>query len=226
MNDFGNNVKKAAKFGTLIEISEDPLNGFSVDRLAWTLAPALNRFDADDDYLLLTGPGSAYIVAGVLLFSRFDSINCLRFDNAKQQYVPLRISRPEIERITPSKPPGRIFVLNYSGHVINQALTFSDLPPEDKVVILTRGNVNQFDIDNLEREICFGRNDSAGLNEFRNGDMLLLSGPGVAHMIAAAAFVAMGQDISLLLFGPRTQSYLKREISLNDMLETAAMAEA
>src|SRR5215467_12738915 len=190
MNDFGNNVKKAQKFGRLIEISEEPLNGFSVDRLAWTLAPALAHF-TEEEYLLLTGPGSSYIVAGILLFSRLPAIKCLRFDSNRQQYVPMVIHRPELQSIQPTNQPGRIFVLNYSGHVINQAFEFSELPIEEKVVILTRGNVNQYDIPTLEKEIYYGSRGNSGLNEFQTGDMLLLSGPGVAHIIASAAFVAM-----------------------------------
>lgn len=223
MNNFGNQIKRASKFGTVLEISEDPLNGFSVDRLAWTLAPAFRNFTADD-YLMLTGPGSAYIVAGVLLFSRLDAIKCLRFDSRKQQYIPFVVRKPLVQSIEPTKPPGRIYVLNYSGHVINQAFEFSELPTEDKLVILTRGNVNQYEVDSLESQICFGSAGQSGLDEFQRGDMLLLSGPGVAHMIAAAAFVTMGKDISLLLFGPRSQTYLKRDISLTDMLEIAAMS--
>ena len=225
LNNFGNNTRKANKFGQVIEISEEPLNSFSIDRLAWILAPGLAQFQPDD-YLLLTGPGSSYIVSGVLLFSRpeISELKCLRFDSRKQQYVPLVIPRPVLRSQETDKPPGRIFLLNYSGHIITSAFDYSPLPQKDKLVILSRGNVNQFDVEALSNRIYYGEGSESGLTEFQKGDMLLLSGPAVAHMLAAAAFVAMDKDISLLLFGPRSQNYLRRDISLADILQTAQMS--
>lgn len=226
MNSWGNNIKRAGRFGQVIEISEEPLNSFSIDRLTWTLAPGLENFQPDD-YLLLTGPGSAYIVAGVLLFSRpeITELKCLRFDGQRQQYVPLIVPKLQLESEPTIKPPGRIYVLNYSGHIITSAFEHSDLPKEDKLVILSKGNVNQYGVDQLVQQICYGTEPNAvGLNQFQKGDMLLISGPGVAHIIAASAFVAMGKDISLLLFAPRGQNYLRRDIALSDMLETARIA--
>ena len=226
VNRYGNPIESAKKFGQISEITVGPINPFAVDRLAWTLSPELNKFDPDKDYFMLTGPGSAYMIAGVMLFSKYERINCLRYESSVRDYLPVEVVRPDLTeaRSLPANcPPGRIFVLNYSGHSIASALEFSTLPKEDKLILLTRGNVDQFDTAGLTRTLL-GDEISPGLLQYQRGDMLLISGPGLLHMLTAACFVAMGKDMSLLLFNPKLRNYVPRDVVLRNVVETEKLA--
>jgi hypothetical protein len=222
---YGNPIDTARRFGELVEITVGPINPFAVDRLAYTLGPSLNQFDPDNDYFMLTGPGSAYMVAGVMLFSKFERINCLRYESTVRDYLPVEVTRPKLEqKMLPSiVPPGRIFVLNYSGHSIGSALEFSTLPKEDKLVLLTRGNVDQFDTEGITRQLL-GDENNIGLLHYQPGDMLLISGPGLLHMLSAACFVEMGKNMSLLLFNPKQRNYVPRDVGLRNVVETEKLS--
>lgn len=224
-NRYGNPIDSARRFGEIVEITIGPINPFAVDRLAWTLSPELSKFNPDEDYFMLTGPGSAYMVAAVMLFSKYERIKCLRYESTVHDYLPVEVTRPTLltKSLPPTCPPGRIFVLNYSGHSISPALEYSTLPQEDKLVLLTKGNVNQFDTEGIIRTLL-GDETTPGLLQYQQGDMLLISGPGLLHMLAAACFVAMGKNISLLIFNPKQRNYVPRDIILRNIVETEKLA--
>lgn len=225
INSYGNPISSAARFGNIIEMTEGSINPFAVDRLAWNLAPDLSKF-TQDDYLMLTGPGSAYMVVASLLLSRFDEIKCLRYESSIRDYLNVTVKKPVFEApsLPSTQPPGRIFVLNYSGHSIRPAFEFSNLPEEDKLVLLTRGNVDQFNPEALIQQIAYGDNGRSGLLEYQRGDYLLLSGPGLLHICCAAVFVAMNKNMSLLLFNPKQRNYIPRDVVLDNIIQTEKLA--
>ncbi len=226
INAYGNPIESAARFGKIVELTEGTINPFAVDRLAWTLAPGLADFDNEEDYLMLTGPGSGYMVVASMLFSRFNRIKCLRYESSIRDYLNVEVTKPvfDVPNISSQSPPGRIFVLNYSGHSIMSAFEFSPLPAEDKAVFLTRGNIDQFKPEELAQQIALGSYNQSGLLEYQRGDMLLISGPGLLHIICASVFVAMGKDMSLLLFNPKQRNYIPRDIVLSNIIRTEKLA--
>jgi hypothetical protein len=224
-NSYGNPVHQAKKWGELVEITTGNLNPFAIDRLAWSAAQKLAEFN-EDDYLLLTGPGSGYIISTLILLSRFDEIKCLRYEATLRSYEQVTIHKRDIRQAILDAPapsyeggPGRIFVINYSGHSIEPAFGYSTLPEDEKLVIITQGNINQFDVQPLIRQTT---HQLAG---FAEGDMLLLSGPAILHIIAAAVLSVMGLSFSVLIYNPKLRQYVKREISLPHMIRTAKLAK-
>jgi hypothetical protein len=227
VNSYGNPIDSASRFGDIQELTYGTINPFAVDRLAWTIAPGLSQFQPED-YLMLTGPGSGYMVAGIMLFSKYEAITCLRYESQIRDYLNVTVTMPHLteKHQEPTCEPGRIFVLNYSGHSINSALKKSDLPPEKKLVLLTTGNVDQFDPDGLIQTLLYGQNGKSGLIEYQPGDRLLISGPALLHICAAAAFVAMGKDMSLLLFNTKDREYIARDVSLQTVRDNMELAAA
>lgn len=211
VSQFNNDVSHAAKFGEIVDLTDGAINPFALDRLAWTIAGPLRDF-TEDDYFLLTGPGSGYIIGGILLFSRFNSLNCLRYDSYIQDYVPIRINLDDIPELSPAEGPvGRIFLLNFSGHSIISALRYSNLPEKEKLVAVTVGNVDQSDTEGLMAMMA------EKLRGFQTGDMLILSGPAILHILAAAILYKWRKDIGVLLFNPKFQRYDKRVVEMDHM---------
>lgn len=225
VNSYGNPIESASRFGVIKELTYGTINPFAVDRLAWTIAPGLSQFK-EEDYLMLTGPGSGYIVAGIMLFSKYEAITCLRYESQIRDYLNVTVTLPklDVKHKEPTCEPGRIFVLNYSGHSISSALKKSDLPPDKKLVLLTTGNVDQFDPDGLVDLLLYGQNGKSGLIEYQPGDRLLISGPALLHICASAAFTAMSKDMSLLLFNTKDREYIARDVSLQNIIETERLA--
>ena len=208
---YQNDVSLAAKFGEIIDLTEGAINPFALDRLAWTIAGPLLSF-TEDDFFLLTGPGSGYIIGGILLFSRFSRIKCLRYDSNIQDYVPLTVDLSDIPDLEPeSAPSGRIFLLNFSGHSIVSALRFSNLPPREKLVAVTVGNIDQSDYQGLINQMA------EKFRSFQNDDMLILSGPAILHILAAAILYKWRKDVGVLLFNPKYQRYDKRPVEMDHM---------
>ena len=211
VSQYNNNVSNAARFGEIRDLTDGAINPFALGRLAWTIAGPLREF-AEDDYFLLTGPGSGYIIGGILLFSRFSTLNCLRYDSLIQDYVPVRISLDDIPELSPAEGPvGRIFLLNFSGHSIINALRYSNLPEKEKLVAVTVGNVDQSDTEGLMAMMA------EKLRGFQTGDMLILSGPAILHILAAAILYKWRKDIGVLLFNPKFARYDKRVVEMQHM---------
>jgi hypothetical protein len=210
VSKYNNDISGAEKFGEVVELTTGAINPFALDRLAWTISGPLQDF-SEDDYFLLTGPGSGYIIGGILLFSRFNKIKCLRYDASIQSYVPIEVSMDDVPILEAEPAPvGRIFILNFSGHSIISALRFSNLPDE-KLVAVTVGNIDQADTKGLIQGM------SEKLKSFQTGDMLILSGPAVLHIIAAAILYKMRKDVGVLLFNPKFQRYDKRVVEMDHM---------
>src|SRR5205807_695223 len=104
----------AQKYGQLEIITSGVINPFSIDRLTWSIAPKLADF-TDDDYLLLTGPGTGYILATTILLRNHDSIKCLRYETSTRTYEEVIVSKEIVRNIfSGSVPevygmPGRIY---------------------------------------------------------------------------------------------------------------------
>lgn len=217
VNSYGNPVDRASKWGEIIEITQGNLNPFAIDRLAWSISPKLNQFSAED-YLLLTGPGSGHIISTLLILNRLEAFNCLRYEASTRNYEKVIISRKEVESALKDLPPseerepGRIFVINYSGHSIEPALEFSTLPETEKLVLMTQGNIDQYAISDLIKTIA------TQMNGFTEGDMLLLSGPAILHIIAAAVLSVLGKSFNVLIYNPKARKYSKREVNLPHLI--------
>jgi hypothetical protein len=223
INSYNNPIQSAAKYGQIEVITTGIINPFSIDRLAWSIAPKLAEFTSDD-YLLLTGPGSGYILAATILLKDHDQIKCLRYETTTRAYVEVVITKDQIRDIwmtvTPSIPqtPGRIFVLNYSGHSIEPALSLSKLAKDEKLIVLTVGNIDQFNVDKMLASV------SVPLLSFVQGDMLLLSGPAILHVMAATALWLLQQPFSILIYNPKFRQYSKREIDPRHIADIVQMA--
>jgi len=217
---YRNDISAAEKWGKTIEIIDGPISPFATDRIAWNISPPLADFK-QEDYFLLTGPVSGYVIGSLLLFERFDWINVLRFDPYTNDYsheVVKKIANPVKKQ---SKyPPGRIFVVNFIGHSILAAMDFAnpDIPKDDRTILLTTGDIVQSDIENLTNRIA------EKMSDFQKGDMVLLSGAAILNPILAAVVSSYQQDISLLLFNPKRNEYHKREIILPHLRMTAQLA--
>lgn len=206
-----NDIRGADKFGEVVDLTTGAINPFSLDRLAWTISTPLQDF-TEDDFFLLTGPASGYIIGGILLFSRFRKIKCLRYDSIIQAYVPIVIDLDSIPEFpSDNGPQGRIYILNFSGHSILGALRYSNLPEDEKLVAVTVGNINQDDTDTLMRSMA------QKFRGFQSGDMLILSGPAILHILAAAILYNMRKDVGILLYNPKFQRYDKRLVEMDHM---------
>lgn len=222
INSYGNPIESASKFGEVVEITTGPINPFSIDRLAWSIAPALNQF-TPEDYLLLTGPGSGYILATIMLLGRgIDKIKCLRYETSTRQYEEAIVDYYSVAQALPpvaeSTDHGRIYVINYSGHSIEPSLRFSNFPKEDKLRIITHGNINQSDIPAMIKRV------SHAMQHFGMGDMLLLSGPAILHVICATALFVNKEPFSVLIYNPKYREYIKREVDIRHLMEVCILA--
>lgn len=226
VNSYGNPVEMARKWGEVVEITEGNLNPFSIDRLAWSIAPSLNKFQPED-YFLLTGPGSGYVISTIILLSRLEEIKCLRYKATIRDYESVTVRKTDIYRaldkaateVVDDMEPGRIYVINYSGHLIEPAFQYSNLPAKDQLVIITQGNIDQSDVVGLT-ELCAQK-----LSKFKSGDMLLLSGPALLHIICTAILCRIGTPFSILIFNPKTRSYLKREVDINHLVQVSRLVD-
>jgi hypothetical protein len=190
--------------------------------MAWNIAPQLSEFN-QDDYFLLTGPTSGYVIGTLLLFERFDWINVLRFDPYVNDYSPEIVRKLPPEKIVRKQSefePGRIFVVNFIGHSILTAMNYANpnILPDEATVLLTTGDINQSDIATYTNKIA------DRMSDFQRGDMVLLSGPAILNPILAAVVSSMQQDIDLLLFNPKRNEYHKRPIILPHLRMTANLA--
>jgi hypothetical protein len=188
--------------------------------MAWNIAPQLDLFQPED-YFLLTGPVSGYVIGSLLLFDKHESLNVLRYDPIKSDYAPEIVRTVPGLKLEPSKyPPGRIFVLNFIGHPIFSALDYAnpDIPRSDRVVTLTTGDIDQSDIAGITERIVHRMRD------FQDGDMVLLSGPAILNPILAAVIHSYQANAHLLLYNPKRSEYHLRNINLTHLRMTADLA--
>jgi hypothetical protein len=91
-HDFGD----ASRFGTVVWLTEGPLNRFEINDMYRRIMPLMADAEAMD-YLLLTGPITANVIAASILAQRFGRINYLLWNAWEGRYVskPIVIEQKE-----------------------------------------------------------------------------------------------------------------------------------
>jgi hypothetical protein len=84
----GKDMSDAAKYGTMIPLTEGNVDVFNLDRLKWTLEDVLNKhsFDPDKDYILLSGGLPINFSIGMIC-AKYKKINLLLWDAKRRLYV-------------------------------------------------------------------------------------------------------------------------------------------
>lgn len=216
---YRNDITPAEKWGETVELVQSPISPFATDRMAWNIAPQLMEFQAED-YFLLTGPVSGYVIGGMLLFEKFDQINVLRYNPHVRDYAPEIIRTINPLKRQPEYPPGRIFVLNFIGHPILSALQFAnpDIPMSEQIVTITTGDIDQSKIASITAKIA------ERLADYQSGDMILLSGPAILHIILAAVLHSYNYNAKILLYNPKRREYHMRDIMIPNLRMIAQLA--
>jgi hypothetical protein len=83
---------KAAKYGTLVNVTEGKIPIFKTSVMKSIIKENLVDF-TENDYLLVSGPSFACIIASNELFSRFDTVKFLIFDAKQQDYVVRHLNK-------------------------------------------------------------------------------------------------------------------------------------
>jgi hypothetical protein len=217
---YRNDISPAEKWGETIELVESPLSPFATDRMAWNIAPELDKFQSED-YFLLTGPVSGFVISSIFLFDKYEQINVLRYDPFRSDYAHEIIKTiPGLKSEPSIYPPGRIFILNFIGHPIFTALEFAnpEIPAKEKFATLTTGDIDQSDICGITERIV------KRMADFQDGDMVLLSGPAILNPILAAVIHSYGVNAKLLLYNPKRSEYHLRNINLTHLRMTFSLA--
>jgi hypothetical protein len=96
---------------------------------------------------------------------------------------------------------GNVFVVNDSGHNMEDAKRFGTLVP------LTTDKVNIFATDRVEHEF------RTKLADFTTNDMVLLSGAIILNIVAINILMERFIDVSVLIYDFRLQKYVVRHIT-------------
>ncbi len=101
-----------------------------------------------------------------------------------------------------------IYIINRSVHDFSDATRFGDL------VYLTEGNFNKFETSRISRAM------KPILEVSEPFDYILISGLSVMVGIACSMFAVRHGKLNLLIFDQKTKSYVERNLSLEDLLDS------
>ena len=92
INNMNHDYSKAAKYGTLVNVTEGKVPLFKTSIMKNIMKENLASF-TEEDYLLVSGPAFICIMASNELFSRFNTIKFLIFDAKQQDYVVRHLNK-------------------------------------------------------------------------------------------------------------------------------------
>ena len=92
VNSSGHDYSAARKFGELETLTEGNLPIFNIDRMRSILRDKLQRFDIDQDFLLLSGAIVLNVLSVTVLGEETDRIPILIFDAKRKIYIERELS--------------------------------------------------------------------------------------------------------------------------------------
>lgn len=86
VNFSGHDMSPATKYGEMVVLTKDLVNIFATDRIEHEFTKKLVDFNADIDFILLTGPIILNCLVTTILFRKFSKINVLIYHFNKTNY--------------------------------------------------------------------------------------------------------------------------------------------